>query len=47
MSRFCSFVDHYRKTSVEEWLTHIIQERVALEEAVYRAVKQDLAIKGK
>jgi hypothetical protein len=37
----------HRKTSVEEWLTHIIQERVALEEAMYSGVKQDLAIKGK
>jgi hypothetical protein len=37
----------HRKTSVEEWLTHIIQERVSLEEAVYSGVKQDMAIKGK
>jgi len=35
----------HRKSSVEEWLTHVIEERVALEEAVYSGVKQDLAAK--
>ncbi len=35
----------HRKSSVEEWLTHVIEERVALEEAVYSGVKQELAAK--
>ena len=35
----------HRRTSVEEWLTHIIQERVELEEAAYIGVKHDLAAK--
>ena len=35
----------HRKTSVEEWLTHIIQERVELEEAAFVGVKHDLAAK--
>lgn len=33
----------HRKASVEEWLTHVIQERVELEEAAYIGVKHDLA----
>jgi hypothetical protein len=33
----------HRKTSVEEWLTYIIQERVELEEAAFLRVKHDLA----
>ena len=33
----------HRKTSVEEWLTYIIQERVELEEAAFLMVKHDLA----
>ena len=37
----------HRKSSVDEWLTYIIEERVALEEAVYSGVKQDLATKAK
>lgn len=36
----------HRKTSVEEWLTHIIQERVELEEAAFGRVKHDLAAKA-
>jgi hypothetical protein len=35
----------HRKTSVEEWLMHIIQERVELEEAAFVGVKRDLAVK--
>lgn len=35
----------HRRTSVEEWLMHIIQERVELEEAAYLGVKHDLAAK--
>lgn len=36
----------HRKTSVEEWLTHIIQERVELEEAAFVRVKHELAAKA-
>lgn len=35
----------HRKGSVEEWLTHIIQERVELEEAAFTGAKRDLAAK--
>ena len=35
----------HRQTSVEEWLTRIIQERVELEEAAFASVKRDLATK--
>jgi hypothetical protein len=35
----------HRKASVEQWLTHIIQERIELEEAVFSAAKQDLAVR--
>ena len=35
----------HRKSSLEEWLTGIIEERVALEETVYSGVKQELAAK--
>jgi hypothetical protein len=35
----------HRTRSVEEWLTHIIQERVELEEAAFVGAKQDLATK--
>ena len=35
----------HRQTSVEEWLTRIIQERVELEEAAFVGVKRDLAAK--
>lgn len=37
----------HRKSSVDEWLTYIIEERVALEEAIYSGVKQELATKSK
>jgi hypothetical protein len=33
----------HRKTSAEEWLRHIIQERVELEEAAFVGAKHDLA----
>ncbi len=36
----------HRTKSVEEWLTHIIQERVELEEAAFVEAKQDLAKAG-
>ena len=35
----------HRKTNVGEWLTHIIQERVELEEAAFVGAKHDLAAK--
>jgi len=33
----------HRKTSAEEWLRHIIRERVELEEAAFIGAKHDLA----
>ena len=36
----------HRTKNVEEWLTHIIQERVELEEAALIGVKHDLATKA-
>jgi len=36
----------HRTKSVDDWLTHIIQERIELEEAAYIGVKQDLAAKA-
>jgi hypothetical protein len=36
----------HRTRSVEEWLTHIIRERVELEEAAFIGVKHDLAEKA-
>ena len=35
----------HRKNNVEEWLTHIIQERVELEEAAFVGARQDMASK--
>ena len=35
----------HRKTSAEEWLRHIIRERVELEEATFVGAKHDLAAK--
>jgi hypothetical protein len=35
----------HRTTNVDDWLTHIIQERIELEEAAFMGVKQDLAAK--
>ncbi len=35
----------HRQPSVEEWLTHVIQERVELEEAAFANAKHDLAMK--
>ena len=35
----------HRKASAEEWLRHIIQERVELEEAAFAGAKHDLAAK--
>ena len=36
----------HRNKSVEEWLTHIIQERVELEEAAFAGLKHDLTKAG-
>lgn len=36
---------HHSRT-VEEWLTHIIQERVELEEAAFSGARQDMASKA-
>ncbi len=36
----------HRTRNVEEWLTHVIQERVELEEAAFAGAKQDLAAKA-
>lgn len=33
----------HRQPSIEEWLTHVIQERVELEEAAFVGAKRDLA----
>jgi hypothetical protein len=35
----------HRTTNVDDWLTHIIQERIEIEEAAFMGVKQDLAAK--
>ena len=36
----------HRESSIEEWLTHIIQERVELEEAAFAGAKRELVAKG-
>jgi hypothetical protein len=36
----------HRKATVDEWLTHVIRERVELEEAAFMGVKQDLAARA-
>ena len=36
----------HRQRNVEEWLTHIIQERIELEEAAFMGAKRDLATKN-
>ena len=41
---FLARLHHLR--SVEEWLTHVIQERVELEEAAFAGVKRELAAKS-
>ncbi len=35
----------HRQSSVEEWLTHVIQERIELEEAAFADAKHDLTMK--
>jgi hypothetical protein len=34
----------HRKSSVEEWVMHVIQERVDLEEAAFAGAKRELAL---
>ena len=41
-ARAAFFARLHRKTNVAEWLTHIIQERVELEEAAFIGLKHDL-----
>jgi hypothetical protein len=36
----------HRTKSTDEWLTHIIEERIELEEAAFIGAKQDLAAKA-
>jgi competence protein ComGF len=36
----------HRQRSIDEWLTHIIQERVELEEAAFVGAKRELATKN-
>ena len=36
----------HRTKSLEEWITHVIEERIELEEAAFVGVKQDLATKA-
>ena len=42
-----TFLAHlHRNENVEEWLTHIIQERVELEEAAFTGARQEMASKA-
>ncbi len=42
-----AFLAHlHRRRSIEDWLTHIIQERVELEEAAFVGAKRELATKN-
>ncbi len=36
----------HRQRGIEEWLTHIIQERVELEEAAFVGAKRELTIRN-
>jgi len=36
----------HRTKSLEEWITHVIEERIELEEAVFIGVKEDLATRA-
>jgi hypothetical protein len=37
----------HRRSSVEAWLTHVIEERVELEEAAFAGAKHDLVKNGR
>ena len=42
-----AFLAHlHRQSTVEEWLTHIIQERVELEEAAFTGARQEMGSKA-
>jgi hypothetical protein len=36
----------HRKKNLEEWLTHVIEERIELEEAAFVGAKQELSSKA-
>ena len=36
----------HRTKSFEEWITHVIEERIELEEVVFIGVKEDLATRA-
>ena len=36
----------HRNKTLEEWITHVIEERIELEEAAFIGVKEDLAAKA-
>jgi hypothetical protein len=36
----------HRTKNLEEWITHVIEERIELEEAAFLGVKEDLATKA-
>jgi hypothetical protein len=36
----------HRQESVQAWVTHVIKERVELEEAAFAGARQDIASKG-
>jgi hypothetical protein len=43
-ARAAFFAKLHREKRVEDWLQRIIQERLELEEAAFKAVKQNLAV---
>ncbi|HZY42383.1 MAG TPA: hypothetical protein VFF59_10345 [Anaerolineae bacterium] len=43
-ARAAFFAKLHREKRVEDWLQRIIQERIDLEEAAFKAVKQNLAV---
>ncbi len=36
----------HRKTNLEQWITEILQERLAIEENIYSEVKRELSVKN-
>ena len=45
-SRAAFLAQLHRTKTLEEWITHIIEERIELEEAAFIGVKEDLATKA-
>ena len=41
-----AFLEVHRQRSIEDWLTHIIQERIELEEAAFVGAKRELVTKN-